>query len=74
MKMFDIFFNHDHMLKRLKADYPISKYWITYGKGVWNKIEYKYDFTHANSKGYRIMAENIFNEMKELLEYNNLVK
>jgi lysophospholipase L1-like esterase len=74
MRIFDIFFRFDNMLKRLKVDYPDIEILDNIWEGVWGKKEYKYDFTHPNSRGYKIIAENIFNEIRETLEYNNLLK
>jgi acyl-CoA thioesterase-1 len=74
MRMFDLFFRFDNMLKRLKADYPNIEILDNIWEGVWGRKDYKYDFTHPNSKGYRIIAENIFNEISGVLEYNNLLK
>jgi lysophospholipase L1-like esterase len=74
MRIFDLFFRFDAMLKRLKADYPHIEIVDDIWEGVWGKKEYKYDFTHPNSRGYRLMAENIFNAIQDVLEYNDLLK
>jgi hypothetical protein len=54
--MFDIFFSFDRMLERLKANYPDIEILNNIWEGVWGKKENKYDLTHANSNGYRIMV------------------
>lgn len=43
-------------------------------KNVWGKRELMHDNIHPNAKGYEIMAENYFNEMKPFLKYNKLLK
>jgi acyl-CoA thioesterase-1 len=74
MRMFDVFFSFDRMLNRIKTDYPNIEVLENIWEGVWGKKELKYDFTHPNSKGYKIIAENIYNKIKPILEYNNLIK
>jgi acyl-CoA thioesterase I len=74
MRLWDIFFRFDRMLDRIQKEYPNIKIIKNIWKGVWGKREYKYDYTHPNSKGYKIIANNIFNEIRDILEYNNLVK
>jgi hypothetical protein len=61
------------MLKRLENDYGVE---IIYNiwENIWGKKELKYNFAHANGKGYEIMAQNIFNAIKPNLEYNNLIR
>jgi lysophospholipase L1-like esterase len=74
MRIFDLFFRFDAMLNRLKADYPHIEIVDNIWEGVWGKKEYKYDFTHPNSGGYRIIAANIFNAIRDVLEYNDLLR
>jgi lysophospholipase L1-like esterase len=73
MRFLDIFFSFDRMLKRLENDYGIEiidNVW----ENIWGKKELKYNLAHANSKGYEVMAQNIFNAIKPNLEYNNLIQ
>jgi acyl-CoA thioesterase-1 len=73
MRFLDIFFSFDRMLKRLENDYGIEiidNVW----ENIWGKKELKYNLAHANSKGYEVMAQNIFTAIKPNLEYNNLIK
>ena len=74
MRFWDFFFRFDRMLDRIQKEYPNVRIIKNIWKGVWGKREYKYDYTHPNSKGYKIIAHNIFNEIKDVLEYNDLVK
>jgi acyl-CoA thioesterase-1 len=74
MRMFDIFFRFDRMLDRIQKEYPNVRIVKNIWEGVWGKNEFKHDFTHPNSKGYEIIANNIFEEIKDVLEYNNLEK
>ena len=74
MRMFDIFFRFDRMLDRIQKEYPNVRIVKNIWEGVWGKKEFKHDFTHPNSKGYEIIANNIFEEIKDVLEYNNLIK
>ena len=74
MRMFDIFFRFDRMLDRIQKEYPNVRIVKNIWEGVWGKKEFKHDFTHPNSKGYEIIANNIFEEIKDVLEYNNLEK
>jgi lysophospholipase L1-like esterase len=74
MRFWDFFFRFDRMLDRIQKEYPNVRIMKNIWEGVWGKREYKYDYTHPNSKGYKIIANNIFSEIKDVLEYNNLVK
>jgi len=74
MRFLDIFFRFDRMLDRIQKEYPNVRIINNIWEGVWGKKEYKYDLSHPNSKGYEIIANNIFNEIKDVLEYNNLIK
>jgi lysophospholipase L1-like esterase len=74
MRFWDFFFRFDRMLGRIQKEYPNIRIIKNIWEGVWGKREYKYDYTHPNSKGYKIIANNIYNEIKDVLEYNNLVK
>lgn len=73
MRFLDVFFSFDRMLNRLKKEYDIEIIYNVW-ENIWGKKELKYDFTHPNSKGYEIMANNIFNTIKPILEYNNIIK
>jgi lysophospholipase L1-like esterase len=73
MRFLDIFFRFDRMLSRIQNEYPNVRIIENIWEGVWGKKEYKYDLSHPNSKGYEIIANNIFNEIKDVLEYNNLI-
>ena len=74
MRIFDIFFRFDRMLNRIQDEYPNVRIIKNVWEGVWGKKEYKYDFTHPNTEGYKIIANNIYDEMREVLEYNDLIK
>jgi acyl-CoA thioesterase-1 len=74
MRFLDIFWRFDRMLERIHAAHPNVRIINDIWRGVWGHKEYKYDISHPNGKGNAIIAQTIFNEMKEVLEYNNLVK
>jgi lysophospholipase L1-like esterase len=74
MRFLDIFYRFDRMLNRIQKEYPNVRIIKNIWEGVWGKKEYKYDLSHPNSKGNIIIANNIFNEIKDVLEYNNLIK
>jgi lysophospholipase L1-like esterase len=74
MRFLDIFYRFDRMLNRIQKEYPNVRIIKNIWEGVWGKKEYKYDLSHPNSKGNVIIANNIFNEIKDVLEYNNLIK
>lgn len=73
MRFLDVFGSFDRMLKRLEKDYGVEIIWDAW-KGAWGKPDCKYDMTHCNAKGYRIMEENIFEVIEPLLEANALLK
>lgn len=72
MRFLDVFFSFDRMLDRLEKHYDV-KIIRDIWKGVWGHEEMKYNMTHPNSKGYKIIAQNVFQEIKTSLEYNNLL-
>jgi len=74
MRFLDIFFRFDRMLDRIQKEYPNVRFIKNMWEGVWGKKEYKYDLSHPNSKGYEIIADNIFEEIRGVLEYNNFLK
>jgi len=39
-----------------------------------NQIDFKFDMTHCNAKGYRIMAKNIFTMLEPCLRENDLLR
>jgi hypothetical protein len=74
MRFLDIFCRFDRMLNRMQKEYPNVRIIKNLWEGVWGKSEYKYDLSHPNSKGNVIIANNIFNEIKDVLEFNNLTR
>lgn len=73
MRFLDLFGNFDRILKRLQKDYDVQIIWDAW-KDVWGHKDLKFDMSHANAKGYAVMMENIFEEIKPSLEANNLLK
>lgn len=73
MRFLDFLGNFDRILKRLQKDYDVEIIWDAW-KNVWVHKDCKFDMSHANAKGYSIMAENIFNTIRPSLEINNLLK
>lgn len=73
MRFLDFFGNFDRILKRLQKDYDVQIIWDAW-KDVWGHKDLKFDMSHANAKGYAVMVENIFEEIKPSLEANNLLK
>jgi hypothetical protein len=74
MRFLDFFSRFDRMLNQVQKEFPNVRIIKHIWEGVWGKKEYKYDLSHPNSKGYEIIANNIFDEIRDVLEYNNLIK
>ncbi|MBQ0052644.1 MAG: hypothetical protein KBT11_11380 [Treponema sp.] len=73
MRFLDFFHSFDRMLERLEKDYDIiviRDIW----KGVWGNKNLKYDMSHPNADGYKIIAQNIYAELEPCLELNGLKK
>jgi acyl-CoA thioesterase-1 len=66
-----IYDKYEAMFSRLDSNYSEVSLIENMWDGVWGHDEYMfpYDFIkiHANAEGYRIMADNIFNEAREYL-------
>lgn len=73
MRFFDLFGAFDQILLRLQADYDVIIIWDAWA-GAWGHKDCKYDMTHCNAKGYRIMAQNILTVLKPCLKKNDLLK
>lgn len=72
MRFFDIFGSFDRMLKRLEKDYDVTIIWDAW-RGAWGHKDCKFDMTHCNAKGYKIMEQNIFNVLEPFLKENDLL-
>lgn len=72
MRFFDIFGSFDRMLKRLEKDYGVTIIWDAWS-GAWGHKDCKFDMTHCNAKGYKIMEQNIFNVLEPFLKENDLL-
>lgn len=72
MHFFDFFGVFDKILLRLEEDYDVIIIWDAWN-GAWGHSDCKYDMTHCNAKGYRIMAENILSVLKPCLKQNDLL-
>lgn len=72
MRFFDIFGSFDRMLKRLEKDYDVTIIWDAWS-GAWGRKDCKFDMTHCNAKGYKIMEQNIFNVLEPFLRENDLL-
>jgi lysophospholipase L1-like esterase len=72
MRFFDIFGSFDRMLKRLEKDYDVTIIWDAWS-GAWGHKDCKFDMTHCNAKGYKIMEQNIFNVLEPFLRENDLL-
>ena len=72
MRFLDIFGRFDRMLKRLEKDYRATIIWDVWS-GAWGHKDCKFDMTHCNAKGYKIMEENIFNVLEPFLKENDLL-
>lgn len=72
MRFFDIFGSFDRMLKRLEKDYDVTIIWDAWS-GAWGHKDCKFDMTHCNAKGYKIMEQNIFNVLEPFLKENDLL-
>lgn len=73
MRFLDLFGIFDRILKRLSNDYDITIIWDAW-KNAWGHSDCKYDMSHCNAKGYKIMEENIFEIIRPSLEENGLLK
>ena len=62
----------DRMLKRLEKDYGVTIIWDAWN-GAWGHKDCKFDMTHCNAKGYKMMEENIFNVLEPFLKENDLL-
>ena len=71
MRFLDVFGSFDKILKRLQADYDVIIIWDAWS-GAWGHKDCKFDMTHCNAKGYKIMAENILSVIKPCLKENHL--
>lgn len=54
MRFLDLFDSFDRMLKRLEKDYGATIIWDAWS-GAWGHKDRKFDMTHCNAKGYKIM-------------------
>ena len=72
MRFFDIFGSFDRILKRLEKDYDVTIIWDAWS-GAWGQKDCKFDMTHCNAKGYKIMEQNIFNVLEPFLRENDLL-
>ena len=72
MRFFDIFGSFDRILKRLEKDYDVTIIWDAWS-GAWGHKDCKFDMTHCNAKGYKIMEQNIFNVLEPFLRENDLL-
>lgn len=72
MRFFDIFGSFDRILKRLEKDYDVTIIWDAWS-GAWGHKDCKFDMTHCNAKGYKIMEQNIFNVLEPFLKENDLL-
>ena len=72
MRFLDLFGRFDRMLKRLEKDYGVTIIWDAWS-GAWGHKDCKFDMTHCNAKGYKIMEENIFNVLEPFLKENDLL-
>ena len=73
MRFLDIFGRFDRLLKRLEKDYDVTIIWDAW-KGAWGHKDCKFDMSHCNAKGYRIMEQNIFSVLEPFLKENKLLK
>ena len=75
---------YEDMFARLKKKYSNVELIEDIWKGIWGKPNLMYDENgngkldiddiHPNAEGYKIMADNYFNAMKDFLSYHNLLK
>lgn len=72
MRFFDIFGSFDRILNRLEKDYDVTIIWDAWS-GAWGHKDCKFDMTHCNAKGYKIMEQNIFNVLEPFLRENDLL-
>lgn len=73
MRFLDLFGVFNNILLRLQNDYDIQIIWDAWS-GAWGHADCKFDMTHCNAKGYRIMAENIFTMLEPCLRENDLLR
>lgn len=75
---------YEDMFARLKRKYDNVETIDDIWKGIWGKYSLMYDENgngeldildvHPNAEGYKIMADNYFNAMREFLSYHGLVR
>ncbi|ORX88310.1 SGNH hydrolase [Anaeromyces robustus] len=73
MRFLDLFGRFDRMLKRLEKDYEVDIIWDAW-KGAWGNKNCKYDMSHCNANGYKVMEQNIYDVMEPFLKENNILK
>ncbi len=71
MKFLDLFGSFDKILKRLEKEYDVIIIWDAW-KGDWGHKDCKYDMTHCNVKGYKIMSQNILSVLEPCLKENGI--
>lgn len=71
MKFLDFFGSFTKILKRLEKDYDVIIIWDAW-KGAWGHNDCKYDMSHCNAKGYRIMYQNILSVLEPCLKENGI--
>ena len=69
--------NSDEKISHLAAtiiekDYDVTIIWDAWS-GAWGHKDCKFDMTHCNAKGYKIMEQNIFNVLEPFLRENDLL-
>lgn len=72
MQFLDISGEFNRLLQRLEDDYDIIVIWDAWS-GAWGHSDCKYDMSHCNTKGYKIMEANIYKVIKPFLVKNNLL-
>lgn len=72
MRFLDLFGAFDRILQRLQNDYGVIIIWDAWS-GAWGNADCKFDMTHCNAKGYRIMAQNIIQVLEPCLIENDLL-
>ncbi|MCQ2591402.1 MAG: GDSL-type esterase/lipase family protein [Treponema sp.] len=71
MRFLDFFGAFNKILKRLEKEYDVIIIWDAW-KGAWGHNDCKYDMTHCNAKGYKIMAKNILSVLEPCLKANDI--
>lgn len=71
MRFLDMLGAFDKILMRIEKKYDVIIIWDAWS-GAWGHKDCKYDMSHCNAKGYKIMSQNILSVLEPCLKKNNI--